>query len=85
MTTLVLTDVDDILLERLRVLASATNRTVEQQARMVLEQALPPPGSERREIVASIAALTPKNVHQTDSVVLLREDRARDDAETVRE
>lgn len=82
MTTLVLTDVDEALIERLRVLASARHWTIEQQARAMLQDAISvTPKPHRAEIAKAIAALTPHGVRQTDSVVLLREDRDRDDRE----
>ena len=86
MTTIVLTDVDDVLIERLRLLASVKHRTVEQQARVMLEEATHAMAKPHRaEIARAIAAMTPQGVRQTDSVVLLREDRDRDDHDAAEE
>lgn len=74
--TLVVTDVQDSVVERLRVLASFKNRTAEQEALAILEGALPNAQPFDR---AAITAMTPKGVRQSDSLELLREDRGRDD------
>lgn len=78
MRTLVLTNVDEDLLARLLELAAANHLSVEEQAAQLLKE-----GSRREErggrvaVLKAIAAMTPKGVHQTDSVALLREDRNR--------
>ena len=79
MMTRVLTNIDDLLIERLTMLARANNTTIEQQAALILGEGVPKRSREDRSVVAaSIAALTPKNVSQTTSVILLRLDRDRD-------
>ena len=80
MTTLVLNDVDDALVERLERLAAINNRSVDEQAVVILREGVPRLArADRTAIAASIAAMTPAEVPQTDTVILLRQDRARDD------
>jgi hypothetical protein len=68
---------DESLLTRISDLARLHNRSVDQEVEALLHIALPQPP--RREdlpaLAARIAAMTPKDVKQTDSVELLREIR----------
>ncbi len=78
MGTLVIEDVDKGLLDGLVRLAERNSITVEQQAKRLLEQAMVRRDrSELAERAEAIAAMTPKGVAQTDSVLLLRENRNR--------
>lgn len=72
-------DVDDATLKRLEQLANLHGTTIEQEASTLLRQATAQRPS-RAEIVARLratAAMTPKGVPQTDSTLLVREDRDR--------
>lgn len=78
MTTLLIENLDEGFLDDLVRLAGRNNITVEQQAKRLLEQAmLRADRSVLLERAEAIAAMTPKDVSQTDSVLLLREDRNR--------
>lgn len=74
---IVLEGLDGELMEKLTRLANTRKVSVEDQIVTVLKDAL----GRRRDSLADradeIAAMTPKGVSQTDSVVLIREDRDR--------
>jgi len=76
MATLTIRNLDDAVVEKLKLKAKANNRSLEAEVRVVLETSAKKPS--RREVLAEldrIAAMTPKGVKQTDSVELLRETR----------
>jgi plasmid stability protein len=78
MPTLTIRNVDDEVVQRLKAQAKQHGRSLEAEAREILAQAAQKPTlSEFRERARRIAAMTPKDVKQTDSVELLREDRDR--------
>jgi hypothetical protein len=76
---LVLSRIDDQILARLSELANANRISVQEQAERILTDALDSHARRRLRVesAARISAMTPKDVAQTDSVVLLREDRDR--------
>lgn len=73
----------DKLSERTRALLEARARehgaTIEEEAAAILEQAVSAarPRNWRQESADRIAAMTPAGVRQTDSTLLIREDRDR--------
>jgi hypothetical protein len=70
--------VDDATLQRLTRLAERHGRTIEEEAALALQSEVR--RMSREEFLRradAIAAMTPKGVKQTDSAVLLREDRDR--------
>lgn len=79
MATITISEVDDAVVEKIRVLAKEHNHSVEREIRDLLQQAVEaqPRRKSLIDIADAIAALTPKGVPQTDSVILLREDRDR--------
>ncbi len=78
MASLKLDDVSADVIRRLAELARRNRVSLEEQAKRVLEAGTPPaPQFDRATAAKRIAAMTPRDVEQTDSVVLLREDRAR--------
>ncbi|MGQ0445273.1 MAG: FitA-like ribbon-helix-helix domain-containing protein [Beijerinckiaceae bacterium] len=79
MTRITISDVDDALVEKIRNLAKEHNHSFENEIRDLLRQAVEakPRSKTLIEIANAIAALTPSGVPQTDSVILLREDRNR--------
>ena len=79
MATLTLHDIDDGIVNTLKDRARANARSVEDEAQAILSKALGEAArtSDRWETVRRIAAMTPKDVPQTDSVLMLREDRER--------
>ena len=69
--------VDSATLTKLGEIAKAHGRTIEEEAADLLRRAA---GQTRAEALArldEIAAMTPKGVKQTDSAILVREDRDR--------
>ena len=79
MANLTIRNLDDEIVEMLKVKAKANNRSLEAEIRQILsDQARRPTwrGAELRALAEKIAAMTP-DVPQTDSVELLREDRDR--------
>jgi plasmid stability protein len=80
MAEIVLREVDDAVTQRLAKLASDNGRSLEDQAKHLLTEAVgrrSPVREDRRAMAARIAAMTPKGVTQTDSTGLIREDRDR--------
>jgi hypothetical protein len=79
MTQIVLDHVDETLVAKLAEIARANRSSVEEQAQRLLVEAVEMADRRRRrlEIADRIAAMTPKGVVQTDSTILLREDRDR--------
>jgi len=77
MATVTLHDIDDRIMRRLETQARLHGRSVEREIAALLAEAVAMPLSagERVAIANRIAAMTPKNVPQTDSVLLLREGR----------
>jgi len=79
MTHIVLDDVDEAVLAKLAELARANRLSVEELAQKLLVEAVDMADRRRQrlEIADRIAAMTPKEIVQTDSTILLREDRDR--------
>jgi plasmid stability protein len=69
----------DAALKRIEERAVLNQRSVEDEAAALIERGLEAPLTpmERFLLAEKIAAMTPKDVIQTDSVLLLREDRDR--------
>ncbi len=79
MATVTIRNLDDEVVKTLKEQAKAHNRSLEAELRHVLAEM-----AERRKSRAAflaeadrIAAMTPKDVPQTDSTLLIREDRDR--------
>lgn len=71
--------INDDLLEKIAAMAATSAITVEKQIEILLEDGIVRWG-DRQTLLAEldrIAAMTPKDVVQTDSVVLIREERDR--------
>ncbi len=79
MTQIVLNHIDDAVIAKLAELARGNHLSVEEQAQRLLVEAVDMVDRRRRrlEIADRIAAMTPKGIVQTDSTILLREDRDR--------
>ena len=78
MATVTVRNLDDEVVENLKKKAATNNRSLEAELRDLLKQAAGRPSPE--ELLANadrIAAMTPKGVKQTDSALLIREDRDR--------
>jgi len=71
--------ISDALLEKIEAMAATSSISVEKQVEILLEDGIVRWG-DRQDLVAEldrIAAMTPKDVVQTDSVLLVREERDR--------
>jgi len=81
MDTLTITELEESTLETLRRNAQVHGRTVEAEAAALIRQGLQERGKRDRDALIAearrISAMTPRGVKQTDSVVLIREDRDR--------
>jgi len=79
MTQIVLDHVDETTIAKLAELARTNRLSVEAQAQKLLVEAIDMADRRRSrlEIADRIAAMTPKGVVQTDSTILIREDRDR--------
>lgn len=78
MANLTIRNLDDTVVERLKVRAKAHNRSLEAEVRTILEATART--ADRKAFIEEarrIAAMTP-NVPQTDSTLLIREDRDSD-------
>lgn len=78
MGTLIIRDLDDQVIERLKARAKANHRSLEGEVRYLLTQQMDrltqiAEFSERTQQILSLTVDT----HQTDSVEMLREDRSR--------
>lgn len=72
-------NLDETLVDRITKLAEANRHSLEQEAAALIEAGLREQARLEAlvERVRQIAAMTPKDVPQTDSVEMLREDRDR--------
>ena len=78
MANLTIRNLDDDVVERLKIQAKRNHRSLEAEVRFLLSEiAGKARMKEFRAKAEQIAAMTPKDVPQTDSAVLLREDRDR--------
>lgn len=77
MANLTIRNLDDEVVEKLKVRADSNNRSLEAELRSILAQASETPTPRQMKAIAErIAAMTP-DVPQTDSTALIREDRDR--------
>ena len=78
MANLTIRNIDDDIVERLKIKAKQNERSLEAEVRLILKGAANRlTGMEARALAERIAAMTPKGVKQTDSTILIREDRDR--------
>ncbi len=79
MANLTIRNIDDGVVEQLKAQAKRNHRSLEAEVRTRLENSLSPSNRmmELRELADRIAAMTPRDIPQTDSVELIREDRDR--------
>lgn len=78
MATLTIRNLDDAVVDKLKHEAQANHRSLEAEVRDVLTRTVERPSRrELRALADEIAAMTPKDVVQTDSTLLIREDRDR--------
>ena len=76
MEALTINDLEPSLAKSLRRSADTNGRTVEQEAVVLIKAGLSRSGMlTRRQRAEAISAMTPKGVQQTDSTLLIREDR----------
>jgi hypothetical protein len=77
-SSILLPDIDDELLTSLTKRANARKIPIEKEILNLLrESVIEPVHMTLRERAEAIAAMTPKGVKQTDSTLLIREDRDR--------
>lgn len=79
MTQIVLDHIDEATFASLSELAKLNRVSPQEQAVRILAEALDMSERRRRRVesAARIAAMTPKGIVQTDSTILIREDRDR--------
>jgi len=79
MANLTVRNLDDGVVEKLKARAKNNNRSLEAEVRHTLATSTQRPwrGAELVARADRIAAMTPKGVTQTDSTLLIREDRDR--------
>lgn len=68
-------NVDTALIDKLKRRASTRGKSMEGAAREALQRGVRLNAKERRALAQRIRAMTPKGVEQTDSWLLIREDR----------
>ncbi|GJL69830.1 MAG: hypothetical protein NPIRA06_24650 [Nitrospirales bacterium] len=76
MGQVIVRNLDDHIIAALKTKAEMRGHSLEQELRGILAEAAKPTIEDRRNLVDHIRAMTPSNP-QTDSTVLLREDRDR--------
>lgn len=69
--------IDSATLAKLGEIAKAHGRTIEEEAAELLRRAAGPSRAEALARLDEIAAMTPTGIKQTDSTILIREDRDR--------
>lgn len=78
MPTVTIRDIDKETLDRLKKRAAEEHRSLSAELRKILQdEAGRPTRKERIARIQEIAAMTPKDRPQTDSALLIREDRDR--------
>lgn len=80
MATLTIRNLNDDVAARLKEEAKRNGRSLEAEVRQLLTQRFPRRRRTREEAIAAmdqIAAMTPKHTAQSDSTLLIREDRDR--------
>ncbi|ATQ68315.1 MULTISPECIES: FitA-like ribbon-helix-helix domain-containing protein [Methylosinus] len=79
MNAITIRTISDEMVTRIEERAALHQRTLEEEAAALLQSALAAPlcPEDRYLLAKRIAAMTPKDIPQTDSVELLREDRDR--------
>ena len=75
MPPIILDHLDNALLAKIGNLAKARNVSVEEQIETLIREALHGRRDALLDRADAIAAMTPKGVKQTDSTLLVREDR----------
>ncbi len=78
MANLTIRNIDDAIAQELKARAKSHSRSLEAELRQILTEAVRRPSrdAELRDLAKRIAAMTP-DVPQTDSTLLIREDRDR--------
>ena len=79
MANLTIRNLDDAVVEKLKARAKLNNRSLEAELRHLATEAVDKPERPRdlRALADRIAAMTPKDVPQTDSTEIIREWRDR--------
>jgi len=78
MATLTIRNLGTNVVQALKLLAKANNRSLEGEVRALMERHAQTPSAHKLIALANdIAALTPKDRPQTDSALLLAENRSR--------
>lgn len=75
MGQIIIRNLEEDVIEGLKLRASLEGKSLEQLMREVAKAAVPLTGEARGALVRRLQALTPKGVSQTDSTILIREDR----------
>jgi plasmid stability protein len=75
MAQVIVRNIDDHVVARLKAKAELQGQSLEQQLRDILTDAARLTPEERLAMAERIAAMTPESVVQTDSTMLIREDR----------
>ena len=77
MAQVLIRNVDEQVVLSIKRKARLHGRSLEQELRLLLAGAARPSGADRAALAASLRALTPRGVVQTDSTDLIRQDRDR--------
>lgn len=75
MAQVIVRNLEDDVVERLKLKAELHGRSLEQELREILRAAAPLTVEQKLAIMRRSQALTPKGVKQTPAEVLIREDR----------
>lgn len=77
MAQVIIRNLDDDVVSRLKAKAELHGRSLEQELRDILTRAAPLSPEEKLAVADRVRAMTPKHVEQTDSTLLIREWRDR--------
>ncbi len=75
MAQVLIRNLDDALIERMKLKAELNGHSLEQELREVIKAAAPLTTEQKLALIDRAHALTPKGVEQTPAEVLIREDR----------
>lgn len=79
MAQVIVRNLEDDVVERLKLKAELNGHSLEQELREILRQAAPLTPEQKIEMFRRVQAMTPKGVKQTPAEDLIREDRDNDD------
>jgi len=79
MAQVIIRNIEDSVVERLKLKAELSGHSLEQELREILRQAAPLTAEQKMALSSRARSMTPRGVQQTSSEDLIREDRENDE------